>query len=216
MISPFLDITELQKNKLMNLLQVHTYRYKKNQEIMPTIKTENIIGIILTGKADIINIDYSGNEIVLETLEENSVFGTYMNATNYDNIEIIAREESEVMVINHDALQALDNTKHSYYATFMRNIYNILNSRFKETNERIRILEKKTIREKLLEYFEILYKRSYTRVVESDYSFKDLADYIAANRSAMFRELRYMKEEKVIAVKGKKITLLYKNSTFLR
>ena len=38
---------------------------------------------------------------------------------------------------------------------------------------------------------------------------KDLADYFAVNRSAMFRELKNLKEEKFIKIDGKKITLLY-------
>ena len=46
-------------------------------------------------------------------------------------------------------------------------------------------------------------------------SLKALKDYIAANRSAMFRELKNLKDERFITVKGKKITLLYKNNSFI-
>ena len=42
------------------------------------------------------------------------------------------------------------------------------------------------------------------------FSFKDLADYLAINRSAMFRELKHLKEEKLIEVKNRRVTLLYK------
>ena len=41
-------------------------------------------------------------------------------------------------------------------------------------------------------------------------SLKELADYIAVNRSAMFRELRHLKDDKLININGRKITLLYK------
>ena len=80
----------------------------------------------------------------------------------------------------------------------------------REKNERINILEKKQIREKLLEFFEIQYKKAHTKTITLPFHLKDLADYIAVNRSAMFRELKNMKEEKVIEIKNKKITLLYK------
>ena len=98
--------------------------------------------------------------------------------------------------------------KHSN--TFFRNIFDIINTKIKEKNTRIKILEKKQIREKLLEYFELKYSETNSRFIYLPFTLKDLADYIAVNRSAMFRELKNLKEEKFIAVKGKRITLLYK------
>ena len=43
-----------------------------------------------------------------------------------------------------------------------------------------------------------------------DPSGQSVADYISVNRSAMFRELKNLKEEGFIEVNGKRITLLYK------
>ena len=42
------------------------------------------------------------------------------------------------------------------------------------------------------------------------FSLKELADYIAVNRSAMFRELRHLKDDKLIEINGRKVKLLYK------
>lgn len=215
MVSPFDNITDLQKHKLLNLLQVHIYKYQKTQEILPTIKSENIIGIILTGKAEMLNIDYNGNQILLEKLEENSIFGTNINPINQYNCEIIAKEYTEVLVINYNSLFNEDNIKHFYFNIFMMNLFSIINTKFKETNEKMRVLEQKTIRDKLLEYFEIQYKKTYTKTIELPFNLKDFADYMAVNRSAMFRELKYMKEEKFISINGKKITLLYKTNKFI-
>lgn len=215
MVSPFDNITDLQKHKLLNLLQVHIYKYQKTQEILPTIKSENIIGIILTGKAEMLNIDYNGNQILLERLEENSIFGTNINPINQYNCEIIAKEYTEVLVINYNSLFNEDNIKHFYFNIFMMNLFSIINTKFKETNEKMRVLEQKTIRDKLLEYFEIQYKKTYTKTIELPFNLKDFADYMAVNRSAMFRELKYMKEEKFISINGKKITLLYKTNKFI-
>lgn len=215
MISPFNNITDLQRHKLLNLLQVHIYKYQKAQEILPTINSENIIGIILTGKAELLNIDYNGNQILLEKFEENSVFGTNINPINQYNCEIIAKEYTEVLVINYNSLFNEENIKHFYFNIFMMNLFDIINTKFKETNEKMRVLEQKTIRDKLLEYFEIQYKKTYSKTIELPFNLKDFADYMAVNRSAMFRELKYMKEEKFISINGKKITLLYKTNNFI-
>ena len=85
-----------------------------------------------------------------------------------------------------------------------------VNLHAKRTKVRIRILEKKQIRDKLLEFFDIEYKKSHSKFIYLPFSLKDLADYIAVNRSAMFRELKHLKDEKFIEIKDKRITLLYK------
>jgi len=207
---PFQGLSRVQVNKLFDLLGVHRYKFNKNEEILPTIKNENIVCIILNGSAQIIYIEYNGNEIVIDNLFPNSIFGTNFSLTNDENCQIIAKEDTEVCVINYDILFNERNLKYSYFNIFFMNIFDIINNKFRDVNERIRILEKKQIREKLLEYFDIQYKRNYSKNIFLPFSLKDLADYIAVNRSAMFRELKNLKEEGFIDVKDKRITLLYK------
>ena len=210
MKKPFDDLSTAQINKLYILLGVHIYTYNKNQEILPTIKSDNIIAIILEGSAQIKNIEFNGNEIILENLSKDDIFGTNISATDTENYQIIANENTRVLVIDYNKLINSKNLKHVYFNTFLNNLFDIINTKFREKNERIKILEKKQIREKLLEYFEIEYNKTRLRNIYLPFTLKDLSDYLAVNRSAMFRELKNLKEEKFIEVKGKKITLLYK------
>lgn len=210
MNSPFADLSALQVTKLFDLLEVHTFKFNKNEEILPTIKSGNIIGIIMEGSAQIVFIEYNGNEIIMENLFKDSVFGTNISATNIESCQIIAKETTEVLVIDYNKLLNPKNIKHLYYNIFLTNLFDIINVKFKERNDRIRILEKKQIRDKLLEFFEIEYKKNHSKIINLPLSLKDLADYIAVNRSAMFREIKHLKDDKIIEVHGKKITLLYK------
>ena len=210
MKDPFEDLSTSQINKLYNLLGVHIYRFAKNQEILPTIKHKNIIGIILEGSAQIINIEYNGNEIIMEQLSKDSVFSTNISATNREDCQIISKQDTLVLVIDYNKLMNPINLKYSYFNVFLRNIFDIINIKFKEKNERVEILEKKQIREKLLEFFEIEYKKTHLKNIYLPFTFRDLADYLAVNRSAMFRELKHLKEDNFIKITGKKITLLYK------
>lgn len=209
-MSPFENMSLVQRSRLFKLLQVHIYSYFKGQELLPTIKSENIIGIILSGYAQIINYDYNGNEIITEHLRENDVFGSNIDNINNENIQIVAKEDTKVLVINFNTLTNINYLNYGYYNVFIQNLFNIINLKYKETNERVKILENKTIRDKLLEYFEINYKKALLRTITLPFNLKDLADYIAVNRSAMFRELKNLKEERFIEIKGRRITLLYK------
>ena len=155
-------------------------------------------------------IEYNGNEILIENLSKYDVFGTNISGTNNENCEIIAKGKTEVLVIDYDKLLNEKNLNHPYFNTFLRNLFDITNIKFRERNKRIRILEKKQIRDKLLEYFEIEYINTPSKSLYLPFSLKELADYIAVNRSAMFRELKHLKDDKLIEINGRKITLLYK------
>ena len=210
MDNPFENLSKAQIKKLYVLLDVHIYKYNKDQEVIPTIKRSNIIGIILKGSAEIIQTEYNGNEIIVEELEEYSVFGSNISNTSSENYEIMAKENTEVLVIDYNKLLNSRNLKYSYFNTFFQNLFDIINNKIKEKNERIRVLEKKQIRNKLLEYFDIEYKKNHSRNIYLPFTLKELADYIAVNRSAMFREIKNLKEERFIEIKNKRITLLYK------
>ena len=210
MSTPFQDLTKSQINKLYDLLDVHIYTFNDNQEILPTIKNENIIGIILDGYAQILNIEYNGNEIITENLYKNSIFGSNISLTNSENYQIIARQDTTVLVIDYEKLMNPKNLVHNYFNVFFRNLFDIINVKIREKNERIKILEKKQIRDKLLEFFEMENKKNRLKYIYLPFSLKDLADYLAVNRSAMFRELKHLKEDKFIEIKDRKIVLLYK------
>lgn len=206
---PFEGLTKLQIGKLLVLLGVHRYKYTKGEEIIPTIKNDNIIGIILDGFAQIINIEYNGNEMVQENLGKDSVFGTTISATNSESCQIIAKEDTEVLIIDYSRLMRPENLTHNYFNIFLSNLYDIMSNKFRETNERVKVLEKKQIREKLLKFFEIEHKKNHSKNIYLNFALKDLADYLAVDRSAMFRELKHLKDDKLIEVNGRKIKILY-------
>ena len=206
---PFEGLTKLQIGKLLVLLGVHRYKYTKGEEIIPTIKNDNIIGIVLSGSAQIMNIEYNGNEMVQENLGKDSVFGTTISATNSESCQIIAKEDTEVLIIDYSRLMRPENLTHNYFNIFLSNLYDIMSSKFRETNERVKVLAKKHIREKLLKFFEIEHKKNHSKNIYLNFALKDLADYLAVDRSAMFRELKHLKDDKLIEVDGRKIKILY-------
>ncbi len=209
MNNPFDGISELQKNKLFKILETHTYNFNKNEEILQTLKSENILCILIEGHANIININYNGEEYLVEELTENSVFGSNISSINHIEYQIRAIENSKVLVIDYEKLIDNKNLYYSYYNKFLFNLFTIINEKLKDNTSRIRILTQKSIRDKLLAYFENEYRKSRSKFIYLSSNFKDLADYLSVNRSAMFRELRNLKDDHFITVDGKKITLLY-------
>ena len=76
-------------------------------------------------------------------------------------------------------------------------------------NTRVEILTKRSTREKLRGYFNLLSARNLSKTFSIPFSLTDLADYLSVDRSAMMRELKTLKDEGFIKKNGNKITLLY-------
>lgn len=204
----FNKISVKQQVKLLKLLETSTLSFKKGTVMLSTIK-ENIIGVILEGYAQIVRTDYNGNRTIIEELEEEMIFGSTISSLSSDECELIAKEDTKVLIIDYDLIIESENNTYSYYNQFVKNLLQITTDIIDEKNERIEILTKKTIRDKLLEYFNIYRKKHGSNNIYLPFSLTDLADYLAVDRSAMSRELRYLKEEGFIETKGRKITLLY-------
>ena len=205
----FDNITEKNKQKLLKLLEANTFSYKKDSSILRTIKNDNIIGIILEGYAQIIRTDYNGNRTITEELEENDVFGSTLSSLKNKEYQIITKEDTKIILIDYDRIINYSENNKGYYNEFIKNLLQIVIEKVNQKNERIEILTRKTTRNKLLEYFSITAKRYGSKYVYLPFNFTDLADYLAVDRSAMSRELEYLKEEGFIEIKGKRITLHY-------
>lgn len=205
----FHNIDPKQKQKLLRSLEGNTYFYQSNHIILSNLKKDNIIGIIIEGHIQITKTDYNGNRIIIEDLKENSVFGTMTQSISYKEYDIYCKANSKIIIIDFDQIINYDESKSYYFTQFLKNLLKILSEKIIKTNERIEILTNKTIRDKLLAYFKFNSKNSVNRIIYLPFTFTDLADYLAVNRSAMTRELKNLKEEGFIEIKGKKIKLLY-------
>ena len=72
--------------------------------------------------------------------------------------------------------------------------------------ERVEVLSRRSIRDKLLCYFSLLAAKSGSEF-QLPFSLSALADYISTDRSAMMRELKKMRDEKLVDISGRRVLL---------
>lgn len=207
-MNPFYNINEDDKLKILKDLEALTYTFNKNEEILKKIKNRNFIGIILEGIIQIVKTDYNGNRTIIEELTDNDIFGSKISSLSNNEYTITTKDVTNIIIIDYEQLIKSNNTN-NYYNRFIKNLLEIIINSINDKNNRIEILTKKTIRNKLLEYFKIVSKKNKSKNIYLPFTFTDLADYLAIDRSAMTRELKNLKEEGFIEIKNKRITLLY-------
>lgn len=209
MISLFKDITPNNKGKLLKLLETSNFTYQKGVNIAYLFKDKESIGLVLSGSLDIIRIDYNGTRTIIETIYEEEILGTSLTSLLSNDYEIITREDTKILWLDYNVILGINDVKYTYYNQFIKNLLMIALEKNTLKNERIEILTQKTIRNKLLEYFRIEALKNRSKIIYLKSTWQDLADYLAIDRCAMTRELKYLKEEGFISVKGRVITLLY-------
>ena len=207
-MNPFNNISNSSKNKLLLLLDSKMHTFKKNESVLNNYRKENIIGIVEKGNIQLIKDNDTGTNILKE-YRENDVFTTNVDLDELD-MNLISKEDSTVILIDYDYIIENLNNEKKYFNDFIKNLFVIYNDLIIELNERIEILSKKSIRSKLLTYFNIRYNQKKSKYIYLPYNYKDLAEYLAIDRTAMTREMKYLKEDGFIETKGKRITLLYK------
>lgn len=207
MINLFQGITDNEQNEILKLLEANTFTYKKDTTILSTIKSQNIIGIVVDGYIQIIKTDYNGNITIIEKLEENSIFGTMFSNISNNEYQIITKENSKIIIIEYDSIMNTTNTSSISYTKFIQNLLKIVSTKMSEKNDRIEILTEKTIRNKLLKYFQITSKKNGSKNIYLPFTFTELAEYIGVDRCAMSRELKNLKEDNIIEINNKIIKI---------
>ena len=202
------NIEKEELNKLLSSLQSNTLFYKSNQTIAYSIGNREIIGIIDEGTANLVRYDYDGKRSILEEMDDEDIFSDLFLSTESGEISVIATSDCKVTFIEYNELLELAK-KNSTALQIINNLIQLMASKIVKKNERIELLTTRSIRNKLLNYFELQAKKNNSKSFNLNYSYTDLADYLSVDRSAMMRELKNLKEDRLITDTNKKITILY-------
>ncbi len=197
----FYNLSEKEIKKIFKKAETKTIEYKRDQIIITNVRHTNLVGLILEGSAKVMSFDINANKTLLEELEKDDVFGSIFSFLTENELEVIANSNCKIIFFDYQTLIA--NHK------IAENMLYILSNKLLILNERIEILSKKTIREKILVYFSFLKTKHNSKYIELPFSYTELAEYLGVNRSAMSRELKNLKDEGFIETYGTKIKLTY-------
>ena len=168
------------------------------------------IGVVEQGQAAMIRIDEEGTSTVLEGLLPGGVFGkglTFASITE-DSIQVVARTTCEVLFIDHPHIFKRCENACTHHSLLVQNLLRLMEEKAQALSERVDVLSRRSIRDKLLCYFHQLAEKEGSQNFTLPFSLSVLADYIATDRSAMMRELKRLRDDGLVDSKGRSITLL--------
>lgn len=196
-------------NKLnLNCKICETKEFQANEVITTFLTRRNQFCILLEGEAQLITYDKDGNKKILYYYRKNDIFGEAMFRIYMDReLFVLAKKKCRVLFYPYDTAERC-MVDCSYHIDLLRNLPDLILNSIAEQNFRMILLTNKSVREKLLTYFNSLSVENNSKTFELPFSLTDLSDYLMIERTAMMREIKRLKDEKVIKKNKNKITIL--------
>ena len=209
MTNIFNNISEKNIDKLLHILKANTIHYSKNVDILSNNDMDDFFAIIESGSLQLVYNDYEGNKTILEEFQEGNVFGSLISQIHSNEITCITKEKTKITYIEFNQITNNEIIRTDSYILFIKNLIKILSEQVTAKNNRIELLTKKTTRDKILEYLKLESKKKGSKTFTLPITFTELANYLSVDRSAMTREIKYLKNEGFIETHGRKISILY-------
>lgn len=206
----FQDISYEEYLRMLTCFQAVQKSYRPEEVIYDFgASGRDAVGIIEHGNATLIRIDEEGVATVLEELGPGGVFGrtlAFAGSTG-DSLEVLCRTPCDVLFIDYPHILKRCENACLHHSLLVQNMLRLMSDKSQALSERVDVLSRRSIREKLLCYFRQLAGKAGGESFTLPFSLSMLADYIATDRSAMMRELKRLREEGTVESDGRKFTL---------
>lgn len=205
----FSGISEYNIEQLLEDSDYYIKDFFKGADIYPADSQISHAGIILSGDVDVLHTSVYGDEEIVGRDCKGDIIGPAFCITGACNNLTQFRVRNHVKVLFLNINKILEHPAcNEYYSVFVRNLTNILANNNIVLNRKIKLLTRRSLREKLMVYFAHLSDISGSESFELPFTREQLAQYICSERSSVCRELGRMQDEGLIKVSGNTITIL--------
>ena len=208
--SPLLEGVSPQEYQTMHAcLGVYEQSFRPDDVIYDFGDGRGLLGIVSQGSAVVERIDREGGRALLEHLGPGGVFGEMMmfKAAGDDSVVVRAATPTRVSFLRSEAVMRRCEHACACHSRMVENLFRLVTEKATSLSERVEVLSRRSIREKLLRYFQLQAAKGHGPSFQLPFSLSALADYISADRSAMMRELKKMREEMLVTITGRQVTL---------
>lgn len=185
---------------MLGCIGYHIGTYRKGEAI--AFEAENIrhVGIILSGRVDMVKEDFWGNKTMLMRMGKDELFGETF-ACGSDTVSVVTflvSEDAKILFLPFNQVMHSCTMACVFHHRLIENMVRIIADKNRELMRKVEVISKKTLREKILAYLSLQAQTQDSPYVQLPLGRVELAEYLCADRSALTRELAKMREEGLI------------------
>lgn len=197
---------------MLDCLGARAVPFRKRETIMAEGQPARYIGIILTGSAQIIQVDYFGNRSIIADIRPSELFGESFACADVKSIpvDVVAAEDSEVLLIDCLRITHSCSSACEFHQQLIYNLLKIVATKNLAFHQKTEITSRRTTQEKLMAYLLLQAKKNNSTFFEIPYNRQELADYLGVERSGLSVSISRLCRQGVIKADKKKFRILRK------
>ncbi|MDH6365973.1 MULTISPECIES: Crp/Fnr family transcriptional regulator [Breznakia] len=178
------------------LESLHRKTYDREQTVFAMGESQYAIGFILKGNVTVSKLDYWGNRSIVNVLGKGEIFCESFAFSRVEElpVNVVAHKDSDILFITGE--QFIDFGVR--YPQLMKNMMYILSSKNVFMSQKMDILSKRKIRDKVLAFLSMQAQQQRNYRFSIPFNRNELADYLSVDRSALSAELSKMRDEGII------------------
>ena len=194
----FRGMEEGEITRALTLLAAHRRTYGKGEYLHRMGEPLAAFGLVLSGTVQVYTDDFEGNRMMMANVSTGGTFGESLCflAVPAAPVHILSGNGAEVLWLHTAALR--QGSADPFTVRIVDRFTAMLAARALDMNERIQILSKHTLREKICTFLSEWERRTGSKTFTVPFDRAALADYLGADRAALSRELSRMQGEGII------------------
>lgn len=203
----FSGLSAEELNRALEFFGAFECSYKKGEFLHQIGEPMRCFGLVLGGTVQVYMDEYDGQSMIMATVSEGATFGEAIAFLGTEApIYICAVTDAQVLWLDpagvKNAAPEHCELVNRFIASFAR--------RSLTMNDRIQLLSRLTLREKLKTFFSQEAARCGSDSFVIPFDRTDMAAYLGCDRSALSRELGNMRREGIIDFRKNKFTIIKK------
>lgn len=206
----FAGISQEELKSMLSCLDGRIIQTPKGSPVFLEGDRAEFVGVVLSGKVQILRTDFYGNRSVLTVVSPGGLFAEAFACAGVETLPVsaMALESAEVLLL--DCKRVLTSCPNAcpFHKILVQNLLRGIAQKNLILTQKIRCMSQKTTREKLMEFLLEQAKQHGRAEFVIPYDRQALADYLGVERSAMSAEISKLKKAGRIDCSGSRFRVL--------
>ena len=185
---------------MMGCLGARHIRPGKGEILFREGDDTKFVGVVLSGSVYLLREDYYGSRSILAHIGPTRIFGeayAFSGAASLP-VSVVAEEDSHILLLDSRRITTCCSNACEFHNRLIYNLLRLVSTSNLMLHQKIRIISRRTTREKLLAYLAHRAKELGTSSFSVPYDRQALADYLEVDRSGLSAEISKLRREGVL------------------
>ena len=194
----FSGLSDTEIDEALKFYSAKRQVYQKGDTLLARMSAVERFALVVTGTVQVMTDDINGHHMIMATVQKGQTFA--------ESLCFRRCKESPVYACALSACEIIWLRADVFGTGPAARLLNLLTAKTLSMNDRIQVLSKLTLRDKLLTLFS-QYTPDAAGTITLPFDREDMAAYLGCNRSALSREMSKMRREGLIDFDGNRISL---------